>query len=295
MALTVRQKPAHHHKKARGGHHRHSKHYLKTYSPYLPLLFVVIVGLAINTIWTSHTNVLGASTSLSAQQLLDDTNRERTVHSKDSLVLNAKLSSAAQSKANDMASKHYWSHTTPSGETPWKFISRSGYAYYSAGENLAYGFGNSTDTIRGWMNSREHRSNMLNGNYQEVGFGISTAKNFQGQADTTIIVAMYAEPSLNLGGSGFASAATHETAEIPLRTVSRVQLLTGGQAPWSYALITLASFIAAGWFIMRHLKVWHRVLVKSEEFVVHHKLLDFLFIVTAVSGFVLTRAAGFIH
>jgi uncharacterized protein YkwD len=295
MALTAPRKRKPNHKKSQGSHHRHSKHYLKTYSPYLPLLLLVIIGLAVNSFWTSRIGVLGAQTSLSAPQLLSDTNTSRIRGNQDPLRLNPKLSAAAQAKANDMAMKNYWSHTTPSGQTPWEFIKQSGYEYYTAGENLAYGFGNSEDTITGWLNSREHRSNMLSQDFTEAGFGISTAKDFQGQKQTTIIVALYAEPAAGLGGVGFTSAAATIQAGTPLRTVSRVQLLTSGQAPWSYFLVLLATFIAAAWFIMRHAKAWHRVVVAGETFIVRHKYLDFLFIATAVAGFVLTRAAGFIH
>lgn len=161
MALTTAPKRTPHHKKASGRHHRHSKHYLKTYSPYLPLLLLVIIGLAINTFWTSRTNVLGAQTSLNATQLLAGTNEVRQKSNQDPVRLSPKLSAAAQAKANDMAAKGYWSHNTPSGEEPWIFIKNSGYEYFSAGENLAYGFSNAQDTITGWMNSREHKANML--------------------------------------------------------------------------------------------------------------------------------------
>lgn len=295
MALTtVHRKRPSHHKKALGAHHRHSKDYLKAYHPYLPLLVLVIVGLAINAFWTSRTNVLGATTSLTSDALLEDTNHARIQYNQDPLRLDAKLSSAAQAKANDMAAKGYWSHTSPDGDKPWKFIQDSGYAYYAAGENLAYGFGDSTSTVTGWMNSREHRANLLSPDYREVGFGIVAAKDYQGHGKATVVVAMYGEPAIP-GLGDFSSAATMVTSDAPMRTVSRVQLLTGGTAPWSYSLIILTAFMAAGWFVYRHVKVWKKVLVESEEFIVHHKFLDYLFILTAVAGFVLTRSAGFLH
>lgn len=294
MAIGSHPKLQSHHKKARGAHHRHSKDYLKAYHPYLPLLLIVIVGLAINTLWTSRIGVLGATTNLTATELLQDTNRERNTHDQDGLRLNSKLSAAAQSKANDMATRDYWSHDTPDGDKPWRFIQKSGYDYYSAGENLAYGFTDSTSTVTGWMNSREHRANLLNPDYQEVGFGIMTADDFQGRGRTTVIVAMYAEPSL-VGSTSFSSASTDVPSDPPMRSVARVQLMTNGEAAWSFALLSLTSIVAAAWFVTRHVKVWHRVLVQSEEFVVRHKMLDVLIVATAVTGFVLTRSAGFIH
>ena len=297
MALTTPRKRSEHHKKAAGQHHRQSKHYLKTYHPYLPLLLIVIVGLAINIFWTQRSGVLGATTSLNATQLLTDTNEERATHSKDNLQLDNKLSAAAQSKANDMVAKDYWSHTAPDGTTPWTFIQKSGYDYYEAGENLAYGFANAEDTISGWMNSPEHRANLLNPDYQQVGFGIATAKNFQGKGQTTVIVAMYAEPSFGIEAVVLPTAANTQqpSANIQARKVSRIQILTNGSAAWSSMLVSFVMLAAIAWFLVRHFKIWKRVVRESEEFIVHHKMLDVLIIATAVAGFVLTRTAGFIH
>lgn len=294
MSLTSLPKHQPHHKKAYGGHHRHSKHYLKTYSPYLPLLALVLVGLAVNIFWTSRTGVLGANTNVTASQLLSDTNLERSHSNEDDLALNNKLSAAAQTKANDMVSKNYWSHVTPDGKTPWNFITASGYTYYTAGENLAYGFANAEGVVDGWMNSSEHRANMLSNDFTEVGFGIATAPNFLGHGKTTVVVAMYAEPAIVVD-SDTASASTDLPVNIPFHKVARVQLLTHGQAPWSVALVSLVSLLAVAWFLLRHVKAWKRVFVESEEFVIHHKFLDILIVATAVIGFLLTRSAGFIH
>lgn len=257
-------------------------------------MMIVLIGLAINIFWSMRTDVLGASTNLSTSSLLLSTNRERLTHGDDSLKIEDKLSSAAQAKANDMVNKNYWSHTAPSGDEPWEFIKKSGYAYFAAGENLAYGFNSADQIIAGWMNSQEHRANLLNSDYSEVGFGIATAKDFRGHGKTTVVVAMYAQPSM-MGDGDFSSIATTSSSDIPMRNVSRVQLMTGGQAPWSYALVALLGLLAAAWFLTRHFKAWKRVLVESEEFIIHHKFLDILIVTAMVAGFVLTRAAGFIH
>lgn len=294
MAIATRPKKLTHHRKARGEHHRHTKHYLKAYHPYLPLLLLIIIGLAVNVLWASRTQVLGASTSLSGTNLLEATNQTRQAASRDGYSISPKLSAAAQSKANDMAARDYWSHDTPDGDKPWKFIQKSGYEYFTAGENLAYGFSDADGVITGWMNSREHRANLLSSDFAEVGFGIKTAENFNGGGKTTIVVAMYAEPSV-IAGSGLLGSTTDLPSEIPIRTVSRVQLLTGGAAPWSFALASLVSLIAAAWFATRHIRAWKRVLVESEEFVIRHKFLDILIVTTFVAGFVLTRGSGFIH
>jgi uncharacterized protein YkwD len=296
MALTSqRSKIAPHHKKIRGDHHRHSKQYLKAYHPYLPLLLIVLVGLAINIFWSSRIGVLGAATNLSATSLLTDTNQARVKGNEDQVKLSPKLSAAAQAKAQDMVSKNYWAHVSPTGVTPWNFITKSGYTYYTAGENLAYGFSNAEDAVSGWMNSSEHRANLLNPNFTEVGFGIVPAQNFHGHPNTTVIVAMYAEPAIVDANIALSSSSTNLPSDTPLRNVARIQLMTHGEAPWSVMLITLISMLAIVWFAVRHFKIWKRVFVESEEFVVQHKFLDVLIVATAVAGFILTRSAGFIH
>ncbi|HSH55607.1 MAG TPA: CAP domain-containing protein [Candidatus Limnocylindrales bacterium] len=296
MALTAPPKRTHHHKKTKGQHHRHGKHYLKTYMPYLPLLLAVIVGLAINSLWTSRSAVLGAQTNLSAQTLLQSSNIERSRHQADDLRISQELSVAAQAKAQDMVTENYWAHTSPDGRTPWSFIKSSGYSYRAAGENLAFGFSNAPSIMTGWMNSTEHRKNLLNADFQEVGYGIATADNFNGHGRTTVIVALFATPTDAVATSGLASAATTDgtASAAGLRPVSRIQLMTGGQAPWSFTLVAAASLLGLILVVYRHARIWHRVIVGSESFVIHHKLLDVVVVSFSVAGYVLTRAAGYI-
>jgi uncharacterized protein YkwD len=191
-----RSTPPVHHLKRTGQHHKSSKHYGKAYWPYLPLLVIVVLGITFSS-WLSHAqrNVLGYATEMSATALLNGTNSQRSSNGLGALALNGQLNAAAQAKANDMAARDYWSHNTPDGATPWTFIVHAGYSYQAAGENLAYGFGNSSETISGWMNSPEHRANILNGNYADVGFGIANTASYQGTGPETIVVAMYGKPT----------------------------------------------------------------------------------------------------
>jgi len=68
------------------------------------------------------------------------TNNERTHESLHTLSENTQLKEAAQLKANDMASKGYFAHTSPEGKTPWYWLDLVGYPYIKAGENLAVNF-----------------------------------------------------------------------------------------------------------------------------------------------------------
>ncbi|HET7320485.1 MAG TPA: CAP domain-containing protein, partial [Candidatus Saccharimonadales bacterium] len=166
-------------------------HYLKTYLPYLPLLLIVTIGLAINSVFLTPARVLGDQTNITVDGLFADTNQQRTSDSETALNLNDQLNSAAQAKANDMVTRDYWSHNTPDGQQPWTFITAAGYTYTAAGENLAYGFDSSDAVITGWMNSAEHRANILSTSYKDVGFGIASSPNFVGTGPETVVVAMY--------------------------------------------------------------------------------------------------------
>ena len=216
MTLVTRAKPAAHHKKVSGAHHRQSKSYHKPYLPYLPLIAIVVAGVLLNSVWPAKHSVLGYATDVSVQSLLDSTNSQRNSNSLASLGLNAALDQAAQAKANDMSSRDYWSHNTPDGQTPWSFIAAAGYSYQTAGENLAYGFDTASNTITGWMNSPEHRANILNTTYEEVGFGIASSADYQGSGPETIVVALYAEPvGATVAASAPSAAATPAPATQP--------------------------------------------------------------------------------
>ena len=102
------------------------------------------------------------------------------------MVINDELSQAASAKADDMFQYNYWAHNSPSGKTPWAFITAAGYKYIYAGENLARGFTTTQSVIDAWMASPDHRANMLSSNYQDVGFAVKSG-NLNGE-DTVLIV-----------------------------------------------------------------------------------------------------------
>lgn len=183
--------------KRRGNHHRHSKPYLKVYWPYVPMFFIVLAGLIFGSPQTGvNGNVLAYATEMSSGGLLSSTNAQRAAQGKAGLAINGALTSAAQAKANDMVARNYWSHNTPDGQAPWVFMDNAGYQYLKAGENLAYGFANSSDTVTGWMNSPSHRENMLDGEYTEVGFGFTNSPNYVNNGQQTVVVAMYGKPQV---------------------------------------------------------------------------------------------------
>jgi Cysteine-rich secretory protein family len=191
--MPVKPTKKHHHVPG----HKHTKDYVKTYWPYLPLLLVVFVGLFFGGNPTAtRQGVLAYATEMSSGGLLSSTNAQRSAAGAASLSINSQLTSAAQSKANDMIARNYWSHNTPDGKEPWVFFQNAGYQYSKAGENLAYGFLTSSETVTGWMNSPSHKANMLDTAFTEVGFGIANGENFNASGASTVVVAMYGKPQV---------------------------------------------------------------------------------------------------
>jgi len=307
MAIATKQKPRTSpvHKKRVGTHQKRSQRFNKTYWPYLPIALVIAVGIFFNHSLSG--GVLSYATNTSPDGLLASTNVERVSNGAGAITINQQLTSAAQAKADDMAARNYWSHNTPDGQEPWVFVRSSGYTYQAVGENLAYGFGTSEATVAGWMNSPTHRANMLNSNYTEVGFGIANSANYQQTGGQTIVVAMYGrpaglpvaagtnpEPSESAGGNQpiQVSAVVPEREE---QKIARVQIATSGSAPWSVFAVTvlLVGLLLA--LITRHSVAWHRALVRGEQFILTHKVLDVAIVSGIMIAFILTRTAGVIQ
>lgn len=124
--------------------------------------------------WRSQmrTRVLGISTKLAGEKIIGLINVERAKKGLAAVTENEQLMWAAQKKGESMFAQNYWAHVAPDGTQPWQFISESGYAYQSAGENLARDFGSEESVINGWLNSPTHKANLLNGNFTETGIAI---------------------------------------------------------------------------------------------------------------------------
>jgi len=116
------------------------------------------------------------------------TNAERAENNAPPLTENKLLALAAEMKAQDMAERGYFAHTSPDGKTPWYWLQEVGYSYSYAGENLAVNFFESDDVARAWMNSPTHRANIIKPNYTEIGIGVAKGV-YEGRS--TVFVAQF--------------------------------------------------------------------------------------------------------
>ncbi|HSX46937.1 MAG TPA: CAP domain-containing protein [Patescibacteria group bacterium] len=310
------------------------KHHLRTYWPYIPLL--LLLGVFSLNIWqpAQRSGVLAYATEMSASSLLSSTNAQREQNGVGDLQLNSELTAAAQAKANDMIARNYWSHNTPDGQEPWVFFDNAGYKFQKAGENLAYGFATSSETVTGWMNSPPHRENLLDTAFVDVGFGFANGNNYNNSGQETVVVAEYGKPQVLAASNSQPSAAapapaqanTTPAAEAPApapttsqtpaptettpqpvtsdtpivkepatKQVARVETLTGGHAPWALFAVGLISGLAAMLILLKHAAGLRHVLRNSERFILHHPLLDTLLVSTVLLGSFLSQTTGFIR
>lgn len=288
--------------------HKQTKKYLKVYWPYLPLVVITFLILSVWQPWQSRlfqADVLPYATDVSISGLLESTNARRSRIGVPQLQLNTELSQAAQAKAYDMAVHNYWAHTAPDGTAPWQFINNAGYNYKKAGENLAYGFDSSNSVVGGWMNSPSHRDNILDPSYQHVGFGFVDAPDFDNNGSVTVVVALYAQPSE--GTDQPVVTSTDQRATIPTdntlgssaeelrpQSISRIQTLAGSNAPWVHYVVGVIIGAAAMFLIVKHGVQIRRALVKSENFIVHHPVLDLTIIAVLVLGLLIIQRVGVI-
>lgn len=128
-------------------------------------------------------------------KILDLTNKERTSQNLAQLKHSPKLEKAAIMKASDMLNKGYFSHNSPEGADFTKNIKKQKYYYLEAGENMAIDFITSEAVVEGWMKSDDHKRNILNPRFKDVGIA-ALAGQYNG-AETTIVVQIFGNPIKN--------------------------------------------------------------------------------------------------
>lgn len=117
-----------------------------------------------------------SANSLSTYDLWVLTNNQRAAAGIPPLVLDAQLDSSATGKCSDMANKHYFAHDAPDGSKPWVFIEHAiGHVPKYEGENLAQDYKTSDAVLSAWMASPEHKKNILDASYTNVGYAICNA------------------------------------------------------------------------------------------------------------------------
>jgi uncharacterized protein YkwD len=89
----------------------------------------------------------------------------------DPLAMDPALRCAARLHSADMAEREFFAHDNPSGESPFVRMEQVGYAFSTAGENIAGGNADAVATVDQWMQSDPHCSNIMNPGFRDIGVG----------------------------------------------------------------------------------------------------------------------------
>jgi len=95
------------------------------------------------------------------------------------LLWNASLASAAQAHASDMATRDYFTHTSPEGSTMISRAQQAGYASSQVAENIGAGYGTLEAALQGWLASAGHCANLMSTTYQDVALACATSSTAQ--------------------------------------------------------------------------------------------------------------------
>ncbi len=221
LVKSVVKRARHHIKMAVVPHRKNNyrPHLIRGYG--LVALVFAVIGIQLGYNVATTGQVLGIQSDITINALFDQTNQARVTAGVSPLKLNAQLNQAAYLKAQDMFAKQYWDHVSPDGTQPWKWFGDVKYSYDEAGENLAKGFTSTEAMVTAWLNSPEHRDNLLRDSYQDVGFA-AVSGDLNGES-TLLVVALYGKPA-----AVAAVAATKQTASTNTQVASagKINLLT---------------------------------------------------------------------
>ena len=157
-------------------------------------LSLVVAGAAV----ASPTQPRRPAASLSSleQGVLADINAFRTQHKLVPLRLSASLTTAAREHSQQMGEQGYFAHESADGSAFWKRIKavypQGPFHYWAVGENLLWSSPDvdAQGALQLWVNSPEHKANMLTAQWREIGVSAvhvtAAPGTFDGQ-DVTIV------------------------------------------------------------------------------------------------------------
>jgi uncharacterized protein YkwD len=127
------------------------------------------------------TATTATAASLAAQELAL-VNADRRAAGLPALVESAALDRIATARAQDMAANGYFGHYRPGHSTlaVLELLRANGMSFSWYGENIIWESGQPAASIAAhfntwWMNSPEHRANILNTHYGHLGIGVATS------------------------------------------------------------------------------------------------------------------------
>ncbi|MFL5961950.1 MAG: CAP domain-containing protein [Gaiellaceae bacterium] len=125
----------------------------------------------------AHSSRAGNRVVLSSLEsgVLFELNKIRAQHGLQPVKISGRLTASAVQHSSEMGADGYFEHNSDDGTAFWKRIGHwygsSGYGYWSVGENLLWSSPqvDPAGAMQLWMNSPEHRANILKARWREIG------------------------------------------------------------------------------------------------------------------------------
>jgi len=156
--------------------------------PIVPLV-LSLLALTAGTLAFPHGSGAASSTASTQASLLKEINRVRAAHGLRTLRADATLTRAAAAHTRQMTRTGAFAHGAFATRMV-RFHVRGPFV----GENLAWGtgsYGSARGIVRAWLNSPEHRENLLRPGFRRIGLGLRRAP-FQGTAAANVVTADFA-------------------------------------------------------------------------------------------------------
>lgn len=109
--------------------------------------------------------------------VVNSVNQQRANAGIGGVTVDARLTNAAQSHANDMANRRVMTHTGANGSNGGQRITAQGYGWSRWAENVAAGQTTPEQVMNAWMNSSGHRANILDGRLVNIGVAAATGSD----------------------------------------------------------------------------------------------------------------------
>ncbi|HEY2141788.1 MAG TPA: CAP domain-containing protein [Solirubrobacteraceae bacterium] len=162
--------------------------------PRICVALVVVALMSVGTVATSiavaktaaapcqDANLLPTATNMAAINAvtLCLVDRIRAAHHLPMLRANRELQTVAITQAVEMVSQDFFSHDSPSGQTPAARVASTRYPVHarslSTAQNIGWGTGayaTPAHMVAAWMASPPHRQIILTGEYRDAGVGVA--------------------------------------------------------------------------------------------------------------------------
>lgn len=134
-----------------------------------PAAFLLLIATLFLAACASDTERAARITGTAPDRFAPLVNAERSARGLTPLDHSPRLDQIAQTHADDMSARNYFTHTSPEGRTPSDRARDARYNFCFIAENIARGHPDQPAAMAAWMTSSDHRGNMLSRSATQYG------------------------------------------------------------------------------------------------------------------------------